>query len=148
MDCSSYFLEMMGMSDRAQEMKTFLWVSCRSGLINSDQQSAILRRLFVQGGCPPLGLRDFRQVSVAVCDAYLRQVLQDEDDEVHDIMALQRNHSSQTANLAYGGTSGHKIDRRTEHQFMCASEQLHRFWEVSDPTPYSALDGIDLNHVN
>lgn len=114
----------------ANLFKTHLWVNTRTGAIESQQQTNILRRLFTKSGVAPMGLRDYRQVSVTISDSKIRAQLE-EDQQSTAPLDSQRNHSTTTANLSYGGTSGYTVDRATERSFLRASNVWQKLWGVS-----------------
>lgn len=117
---------MKGLEERAQEFEQLLWVHSMKGQIKTPGLSRILENCFEIGGMPRLGLRHWRQASVAIADAYLK----DYEGKGHSL-DLQRGHTSWTSNLMYGGTSGHSIDRAAEWEFMMTSRDTQAFWGVS-----------------
>lgn len=120
--------------ERVVEMQTLLWVNSKTGGFSSDHQTRILRRLFEDGGVDGLGLADWRQVATTIVHTHIMT----EEEEARMgrpanlAIDLQAGHSSVTANLVYGGTSGHNLDRVTEIKFMQASRRWQEFWKVSE----------------
>ena len=126
-------------------METHLWVNSQSGLMDTDHFSNILKRQFTEGGVAPLGVLHWRHVSVAICDAHLKQIKEVDDAEGDNIHNLQRGHSSQTANLTYGGTSGYEVDRQSDWYYRMASHAMHRFWNVGEHLHW-IIHGQRLTH--
>lgn len=120
--------------ERVTEMQTLLWVNSRTGPYNSDHQTRILRRLFEESGVDGLGLADWRQVATTIVHAHILSEEEEARMERYGNFAidLQAGHSSVTANLVYGGTSGHNLDRVSEIKFMQASRRWQEFWQVSE----------------
>jgi hypothetical protein len=125
-------------ADHTRLLLSHLWVTTSTGLMKSKHQTLILKNTFLNQGCPPLGLRQWRHACVAICDEYLkghpRLDPNDEGGEHEDenfLIDIQRNHTSRTANHTYGGTSGHSLDRNSERGFRAASEAWQKHWGVS-----------------
>ncbi|PLW18642.1 hypothetical protein PCANC_13330, partial [Puccinia coronata f. sp. avenae] len=123
--------------DHTRLLLSHLWVTTSTGLMKSKHQTLILKNTFLNQGCPPLGLRQWRHACVAICDEYLkghpRLDPNDEGGEHEDenfLIDIQRNHTSRTANHTYGGTSGHSLDRTSERGFRAASEAWQKHWGV------------------
>lgn len=133
MNTHSFFLNVLGETDRAKQKSIKLWVSSSKGVLDTDAFSKILKSNFLQGGVAPLGVKEWRHVSVAICDAHIKAVRGQPDLEDSAMIDLQRGHSSQTANFSYGGTGGYSVDRKSEVQYRQASQAMHRFWGVSLP---------------
>lgn len=108
-----------------------MWVSNRQGVLDTPKLSNILKRWFRSTGVAALGISKWRQVSVAICDAWIKDYESAYDPTYSHTVDRQRGHTSRTANLVYGGTSGSGIDRQMEWQYRQASKELHRFWNVS-----------------
>ena len=142
-------------SGRVEDLQTHLWVGLGWGILKTPQQSAILSKFFLKQNMAPLTISSWRHVCVAICDEWLKQQPKmpdvDEDDEENDedgnhIIDLQRNHSSRTANRAYGGTTGFSLDRSTEVRFKVASEAWQEYWGVSAFFFYLFLSLLITNH--
>ncbi|KAA1123924.1 hypothetical protein PGTUg99_000439 [Puccinia graminis f. sp. tritici] len=128
----------------ARDMEDFLWMSSRRGRLETEDFTRILKKHFSRGGCDALGIRSWRQASVSITAAHLSkrlptQVLADtlsnredleEEMGLHNVMDLQRNHTSHTANLLYGFSSGSGVVRDAETNFMRASEVWQSFWGI------------------
>jgi hypothetical protein len=126
-------------------MQDYLWVSSRKGRLETNDFTRILKKFFPLGGNDALGMRAWRQASVSIASAHLNkkipaQLLPDEDTiradleedmGLNNVMDLQRNHTSMTSNLLYGGSSGSGVARDGETNFMKASEAWQAFWQVS-----------------
>ncbi|KAA1137378.1 hypothetical protein PGTUg99_022179 [Puccinia graminis f. sp. tritici] len=106
-----------------------------------------MKKFFPLGGNDALGMRSWRQASVAIASAHLNkkipaQLLPDEDTirqdleedmGLNNVMDLQRNHTSMTSNMLYGGSSGSGVARDGETNFMKASEAWQAFWRPIQP---------------
>lgn len=137
---NSCFLQIIGpLASQIESLQTHLWVGVDSGIFETPQQSAILSKIFLSQKAAPLTISSWRHVCVAICDQYLKQQPRMPDaegdgdgDDDDNIIDLQRNHSSRTANRAYGGTTGYSLDHTTEVMFKQASEVWQEFWGVSE----------------
>ncbi|KAA1077003.1 hypothetical protein PGT21_026606 [Puccinia graminis f. sp. tritici] len=133
--------------DTAKDMQDYLWVSSRKGRLETNDFTRIMKKFFPLGGNDALGMRSWRQASVAIASAHLNkkipaQLLPDEDTirqdleedmGLNNVMDLQRNHTSMTSNLLYGGSSGSGVARDGETNFMKASEAWQAFWRPIQP---------------
>ncbi|KAA1118662.1 hypothetical protein PGT21_000160 [Puccinia graminis f. sp. tritici] len=133
--------------DTAKDMQDYLWVSSRKRRLETNDFTRILKKFFPLGGNDALGMRSWRQASVAIASAHLNkkipaQLLPDEDTirqdleedmGLNNVMDLQRNHTSMTSNLLYGGSSGSGVARDGETNFMKASEAWQAFWRPIQP---------------
>ncbi|KAH9811486.1 P-loop containing nucleoside triphosphate hydrolase protein [Melampsora americana] len=143
-----FALEVLGERERAAQMATYVWVHSEKGILDTEDFSSILQRLFHEGGVAKLGIRDWRQASVAIVDAHIKI------DHVSEtsVFEAQRGHSAQTANMHYGGTGGFNIDRESEIRYRAASHAMHKFWGIDSirtsefvPIPQEErLESIDL----
>ncbi|KAH9814519.1 P-loop containing nucleoside triphosphate hydrolase protein [Melampsora americana] len=143
-----FALEVLGERERAAQMATYVWVHSEKGKLDTEDFSSILQRLFHEGGVAKLGIRDWRQASVAIVDAHIKI------DHVSEtsVFEAQRGHSAQTANMHYGGTGGFNIDRDSETRYRAASHAMHKFWGIDSirtsefvPLPQEErLESIDL----
>jgi hypothetical protein len=141
-------------------LMTHLWVDTSLGLFTTSHQTSVLHRIFLKNKVAPLGVNPWRHLCVAVCDQWLKEhprigLVDEEDDDDDDngpnhVLDIQRNHTSQTANWVYGGTSGHSMDRRAEGQFRQACVLWQDFWGVSvysfwlsNPNPNKTLIYFD-----
>ncbi|KAA1069983.1 hypothetical protein PGT21_000100 [Puccinia graminis f. sp. tritici] len=134
----------LGQKETAMDMQDFLWVTSRRGRLETNDFTRILKKGFTLGGNDGLGIRGWRQASVSIVAAHLSNrfpsallpndetAAQDleEDMGLNNAMDLQRNHSSATANLLYGYSSGTGVIRDGETNFMKASEVWQKFWGI------------------
>ncbi|PLW37895.1 hypothetical protein PCASD_05770 [Puccinia coronata f. sp. avenae] len=58
--------------DHTRLLLSHLWVTTSTGLMKSKHQTLILKNTFLNQGCAPLGLRQWRHACVAICDEYLK----------------------------------------------------------------------------
>lgn len=122
-------------------MQCYLWVNSRKGRWDTTDMTRILHKLFAKYGVAPLGMQQWRQAAVSISDAHVKNVAslfrgyQDNNDS-QDIMDIQRNHTTSTANFLYGDSSGCGIGRNLELAFMQASEAWQKYWGVSTGDTY------------
>ncbi|KAH9807188.1 P-loop containing nucleoside triphosphate hydrolase protein [Melampsora americana] len=145
-----FALQVLNEPERAQQMATYVWVHSEKGVLDTDDFSLILQRLFHEGGVAKLGVRDWRQASVAIVDAHIKT----DPTSVNDtsIFEAQRGHSGKTANMHYAGTGGYDIDRNSETRYRAASHAMHKFWGIDSirksdfvPIPQEdKMESIDL----
>ncbi|EGG07552.1 uncharacterized protein MELLADRAFT_62517 [Melampsora larici-populina 98AG31] len=122
-----FFLQVLGLVDRAKEMATWVWVSSRKGVLDTEDFSNILKRRFHEGGVEPLGVREWRQASVAIVDAHIKI---DHSVGENTMFEKQQGHSRNTANMRYAGCGGYDIDCDSETKFRLVSHAMHRFWNI------------------
>ncbi|KAH9812670.1 hypothetical protein DFH28DRAFT_830153, partial [Melampsora americana] len=123
-----FALQVLNEPERAQQMATYVWVHSEKGVLDTDDFSLILQRLFHEGGVAKLGVRNWRQASVAIVDAHIK--LDPTSVNETSIFEAQRGHSGKTANMHYAGTGGYDIDRNSETRYRAASHAMHKFWGV------------------
>ena len=126
-------------------MLNFLWVGCRQGTWDLERFTLILKKYFALAGLDQIGLRAWRQASVSIAHAHLSGKIPqglmptengiespaDDPQDLSRIMDRQRNHTSHTANMLYGHSSGVGVVRDSESNFLLASQVWQQFWGVS-----------------
>lgn len=130
---------MLGEEERAQQFEQLLWVDTAKGVLDTPAFSLILQNRFKASGMSPLGVRQWRQASVAIADAWLKRY-----EGMMSKLDEQRGHSTRTCNLLYGGNSGHRIDREAEWEFVMTSKETQDFWGVS----HFPLPGLLILHLS